>query len=469
MGKYICLNCNKEYTSNKKTSKFCSLECRHQYNQINYNCDYCGKQIVVYRNKYEKLLSGERKGIYCSKECADKAHTHKATNICKNCGKQYKIYRAFGDIQQFCSRKCFDEYRKTNSKEHEVVCGYCGKTFKTSRDGQSYCSRECSGKAQRNRDICICDNCGKQFERIKSEVNKIKHHYCSMECKIEAMHWNEHDLNILREYYNKIPNKEIQEKLSRYWSITAIRAKSQILGLGKDRTWSDDEIKLFKEVYPTKTMHEVLELFPNRTIASILHQGRIFGIKSKFYNDRIYTDEELKFYIENYLNMTDEELAQAFNYRHSPHAIYVKLYSLGYSRPFEIKKDGYTSLATFVRERLHMWKKDVRAYYNYTCCLTGSHSNIIIHHCRGFNLLFDETIDALDFNIKDNFIDYTDDELNMFVDKFLEIQDYYHAYVCITESVHKLFHKIYGYGDNTVEQWDEFVSDYKNGKYKNVA
>ena len=84
MAKYICLNCNKEYTSRKKNSKFCSIECKHQYNQINYNCDYCGKHIVVYRNKYEKLLSGERKGIYCSKECADKAHTHRVTNICKN-------------------------------------------------------------------------------------------------------------------------------------------------------------------------------------------------------------------------------------------------------------------------------------------------------------------------------------------------------------------------------------------------
>ena len=57
----------------------------------------------------------------------------------------------------------------------------------------------------------------------------------------------------------------------------------------------------------------------------------------------------------------------------------------------------------------------------------------------------------------------------MFVDKFMELQDHYNAYVCITEDVHKLFHKIYGYGDNTVEQWDEYVTDYKNGKFKNIA
>lgn len=468
MAKYICLNCNKEYVSRKNSSKFCSLECKHQYNRVNYNCDYCNKPMIIYRNKYEKLLSGERKGIYCSKECADKAHTHRVINICMCCGKEYEICRAFGDIQKFCSRECLYEYKNKNSKLREIKCKYCGKTFKTWHPNQKYCSYDCSGKAQRNRVVCTCKNCGKQFERIKSEVDKNKTHYCSFDCKLQDIKWNEHDLNILREYYNKIDNKEIQKKLSKHWSIKAIRAKSQLIGLGKDRKWSDEEIELFKETYPTKPLNEVLKLFPNRTETSLLHQGQILGITSKFYNDRIYTDEELEFYINNYLEMSDEELYDKFK-RHTPNAIRQKLYNLGYVRPYEIKKDGYISLARFVRERLHMWKNDVKKYNNYTCCLTGSHSNIIVHHCRGFNLLFDETVELLDFEIKDNFSDYTDEELLIFVNKFIELQDYYNAYVCITENVHKLFHKIYCYGDNTEEQWEEFVFDYKNGKFNNVA
>lgn len=238
--------------------------------------------------------------------------------------------------------------------------------------------------------------------------------------------------------------------------------------MGKDRKWSDEEIKLFKETYPTKPLNEVLKLFPNRTETSLLHQGQILGITSKFYNDRIYTDEELEFYINNYLEMSDEELYNKFK-RHTPNAIHQKLCNLGYVRPYEIKKDGYISLTRFVRERLHMWKNDVKKYNNYTCYLTGSRSNIIVHHCRGFNLLFDETVELLDFQIKDNFSEYTDEELLMFVNKFMELQDYYNAYVCITENVHKLFHKIYGYGDNTEEQWNEFVIDFNNGKFNNVA
>lgn len=468
MAKYICLNCNKKYNSRKKNSKFCSLDCKHKYNRVDYCCDYCGKSMVIYRNKYEKFLSGEKKGIYCSKECTDKVHTTKVTNICKCCGKEYQITKCFGDIQQFCSKPCYNEYKKQHSKIRKVICECCGKEFETYHKTQKYCSYECSGKSQRNRVSCICKNCGKKFERIKSEVDKNKRHYCSIDCKLQDIKWNQQDLDILRKYYNKIDNKQIQGKLSKHWSIKAIRAKSQILGLGKDRKWSKDEIELFKEVYPTKPLNEVLKLFPERTETSLFKQGQLLGITSKFYNDRIYTDEELNFYINNYLTMSDRELYEKFN-RHTPYAIHQKLYNLGCTRPYEIKKDGYTSLTRFVRERLSMWKKDVREYYNYTCCLTGSHSNIVIHHCRGFSLLFDETVEILNFEIKDNFSDYTDEELLKFVDKFMEIQDYYNSYVCISEDVHKLFHRIYGYGDNTEEQWNEFVKDYKNGKYKEVA
>ena len=468
MYNHICLNCNKEYKSYKENSKFCSNECKSKYNNINYKCDYCGKEIIIRRNKYDKLLSGERKGIYCSKECADKAHTFKVTKICECCGNEYKVYKAFENIQKFCSRNCFNLYKQLNSKSHEVICEYCGKSFTTNRDNQRYCSKECSGKSQRNRIKCICENCGKEFERIKSEVDKNKHHYCSTDCKMLATKWSEYDLNILRTYYNKIDTRELQKMLSKEWSITAIKAKSQLLGLGKDQKWTSEEDELFKNVYSNLPINDVLKLFPNRTIYSLIHRGQILGVTSKFYTDRKYTDDEINYYINNYLTMSDEELSIGYGNKHSAFGIHQKLYALGYTRPYEIQKDGYRNLASFVRSRLHIWKKEVMEYNNYTCYLTGKRRDLVIHHCRGFNLLFDETIDVLNFKIKENFIEYTDDELLLFLEKFIEIQDYYHAYVCISEEVHKLFHKEFGYGDNTVEQWDEFVSNYKNGKY-NIA
>ena len=82
---------------------------------------------------------------------------------------------------------------------------------------------------------------------------------------------------------------------------------------------------------------------------------------------------------------------------------------------------------------------------------------------------FDETLEILDFPEYDIFNQYTDEQLLLFVKTFLNLQEFYHAYVCITEEIHKLFHKEYGYGDNTEEQWNDFTNKYENGYYKNIA
>ena len=99
---------------------------------------------------------------------------------------------------------------------------------------------------------------------------------------------------------------------------------------------------------------------------------------------------------------------------------------------------------------------------NFICVLTGKRSNIIIHHIRGFNLILNEAIDKIKFPIYDNVSDYNDEQLDQIFNTFYSLQETYKNYVCITESVHKQFHSIYGYGNNTEEQWNEFVNIYYN-------
>ena len=206
-------------------------------------------------------------------------------------------------------------------------------------------------------------------------------------------------------------------------------------------------------------MNELLESLPNRTLSSIRGKAKTMGLLSKFYLDNIYSDEEIEFLKNNYLSMSNDELAEKLN--RTKLAVAQKLYLLDLHRPFEIHKEAYRNLTHFVRERLTMWKNDVRKYYNYTCQVTGVKTNLIIHHIRGFNLLFEETVDVLDFPIYDSFDQYSDDQLNIFIDKFFEIQESYNQYTCITESIHKLFHSLYGYGNNTKEQWDDFLIKYQ--------
>ena len=142
----------------------------------------------------------------------------------------------------------------------------------------------------------------------------------------------------------------------------------------------------------------------------------------------------------------------------SPQGIAEHLLVLNLHRPTEI--DNYKTLKKYVICRLTPWRDKVRELNNYTCFLTGVKTNIIVHHIRGFNLLFYETIENLNFPTYDDISEYSQNQLDEFLNEFLEVQESYNSYICINEDIHRKFHKEYGYGDNTEEQWNEFVNKY---------
>lgn len=51
---------------------------------------------------------------------------------------------------------------------------------------------------------------------------------------------------------------------------------------------------------------------------------------------------------------------------------------------------------------------------------------------------------------------------------FRTIQSSYPLGVCLTKEIHTLFHNIYGYGNTTETDWNNFVLDFKNNKYDNL-
>ena len=111
-------------------------------------------------------------------------------HICEFCGKEYEDY--FKN-SRYCSKECYKNFRKANAKLKEKQCPVCEKWFIPKTSSTVYCSKECSGIANRNRVTCYCDNCGKPFERIKSEVDNNTKHFCSKECKYEYICWSDED------------------------------------------------------------------------------------------------------------------------------------------------------------------------------------------------------------------------------------------------------------------------------------
>jgi hypothetical protein len=183
-----------------------------------------------------------------------------------------------------------------------------------------------------------------------------------------------------------------------------------------------------------------LDKIMNKGIATILHE----------------LDPHSVFIPAKDVEKSNEELGMALN--RTANGISQCLRILDLHRPAKV--DSYRDLAHYVRQRLVPWRDAIRQQCDYVCEITGKRSNVRVHHIRGFNLLFNETIDMMEFPIYDSLSEYTQEQLDEFVDMFLEIQESYGQYICIREEVHKEFHKLYGYGNNTKEQWDDLIIKY---------
>lgn len=91
------------------------------------------------------------------------------------------------------------------------------------------------------------------------------------------------------------------------------------------------------------------------------------------------------------------------------------------------------------KRRIFGYKKfrdEVLKRDNYTCQITGAIDCILeVHHLNGFDNYKEERLDI-------------------------------NNAVTLSKTIHSLFHKIYGYGNNTKEQFETFVRKYKNGEFK---
>lgn len=87
---------------------------------------------------------------------------------------------------------------------------------------------------------------------------------------------------------------------------------------------------------------------------------------------------------------------------------------------------------------LKIWRKAILRRDNYTCQITNCKSNrLIVHHIEGWT---------------------TNKEL-----RFVTSNG-----ITLCKLIHTLFHKIYGYGQNTTKQFTEFKDNYNKGEFDNI-
>jgi len=110
---------------------------------------------------------------------------------CECCNKEFEIlpYLIKAGYGKFCSRDCYAEsmrgkQKPTKVERIKVTCLQCNKTFLAypcDRD-RKFCSKECSDESHRIRLIHECENCGKTFNIIPSQLSRGWGKYCSRSC-----------------------------------------------------------------------------------------------------------------------------------------------------------------------------------------------------------------------------------------------------------------------------------------------
>ena len=58
--------------------------------------------------------------------------------------------------------------------------------------------------------------------------------------------------------------------------------------------------------------------------------------------------------------------------------------------------------------------------------------------------------------------------LDTMIKIFSSVHEKYPLGVCVRKDIHNLFHRIYGSGGNNENQWEKFISDFRDGVYKDI-
>lgn len=232
----------------------------------------------------------------------------------------------------------------------------------------------------------------------------------------------------------------------------------------KKRKWSKEEIEIIIDKYSLYDIDYIQLLLPNRSKNAIILMANKLGVLSFNKTDAIWSNEEEQYIKDNWELEPDKIMAKKLN--RTQRSVQWKRLELGLYRR-DMSSNTYPTLAKYLRGQNQKWKNDSMKNCDYKCVLTNS-KDFEIHHLYGVSNMIEDLFKQNQELYKENFSDYSDEELSIILNKFLEIQNSYPLGECIDKKLHVMFHSLYGQYYNTPEQWYRFKEDYLKGVYKNI-
>lgn len=128
-------------------------------------------------------------------------------------------------------------------------------------------------------------------------------------------------------------------------------------------------------------------------------------------------------------------------------------------KPKKRKPDRHAEIGEIIREDLEPWKTKIKRKYGRKCPISGeSGDNVVVHHLVSLNTIFKE--ECKKHNIKcymSDVVNYDERPECAKLIKYVVQRHDMNMGVLVSKDIHKLFHKEYGYGGNTKQQFDDFL------------
>ena len=396
-----CEHCGKIFNA-KGTQKFCSKECRF----AKIKCAECGKE----HKRHCKNPDGE----YICDSCYYK---YIPLIICAECGKEYKKKYKNSDGEYICD-SCYNKYVPL------VICVECGQEHKRSHknpDGEYICASCYQKKYRPDVPLIICAECGKEHKRNYKNPDgeyiceSCYHKYVPLiicaECGQEhKRHYKNSDGEYICEscYYKK------------YQLDVPLVVCSECGQEHKRHSKNPNGEYICDSCYHKKYRPDVPLVIC--TECGQEHKRHCKNSNGEYICDSCYNIyrckkiiiENMQYY--NFKNENDIDLFLSNMKKKYPH---IRIY-----RQLECELLGYGNYNKAMNQAI---KRD-----NYTCQITGKKGNVVVHHLNSYN---------------------THKELGCDLDNLISLD----------QDFHNLYHDIYGRGNNTEEQFWEFVEEWKKG------
>lgn len=345
------------------------------------------------------------------------------------------------DIQAVRNRANSFGLKMDKSKRDRLVCGkYC-----FTKDDEQWLINNYQIKTMNE----IIEHFDNNFTSIQiySKASKLG-------LKRDFDDYTQQEIDLMKNFYDKC--KTVDEFCKKYIpnrTVTSITTKAYRLGIIKRKKWTKEEDQRLIDNYYKMFRWQLVKLFPNKPKQSVFNRIIKLGLSGGM--GYAYREEDNNFIRDNYLQMTDEEIGTILH--RAAKSIKTQRNTLGYYRKNLEIITSYVNLNRFIARHENSWRKESIDNWGELCILSDKQFEHI-HHLYSRNLIVDEV--GKYFNLPDDFdICQCDKKFrDRIVAKYRQIVSQHPLGVPLTEEIHIKFHTFYGFGNNTPEQFLDFVS-----------